>query len=187
MTRRVILASASPRRADLLRAAGGSFRVVAANVDETPTQGVEAPEQIVLELARRKALAVSGDYPEEVVLAADTLVALDASVLGQPADGAEATDMLQSLAGRSHFVHTGMAVACQGKLLADRASSSEVFMASLTPDAISAYVATGLWQGKAGGYGIQDEALPARLLRGRRDTVMGLDCEAALALLSPYI
>lgn len=168
----VVLASASPRRAELLRAAGVDFIVRPAQVDESVQDGEEARDY-VLRLAIEKAQAVPR-VNTEVVLAADTTVVLDDEVLGKPADEADAVRMLQRLAGRSHEVLTGVCVAVHDVLDA-RVATTAVQFAAMSDDEIAWYVASGEPMDKAGAYGIQGRA--SRFvtgIRGSYSNVVGL-------------
>jgi septum formation protein len=181
---RVVLASASPRRRALLEGAGFDVEVVAADVDETPVSG-EPPVVMVGRLARAKAAAV-GPRPGVVVVAADTTVDLDGRSLGKPADLAEAAAMLRSLAGRSHLVHTGVAV------LSSSGSSQVVVTTQVTfgpvdETAVAWYVATSEPYDKAGGYAVQ--GLAARFVAGivgSLTNVIGLPVEETIGLVRTH-
>jgi septum formation protein len=147
----LVLASQSPRRAELLRQAGISFEVRVANIDENRMPG-ESPADYVRRLALAKARAVARDG--ETVLGADTVVVAGGAVLGKPADAAEARRMLELLSGRAHQVLTGIAIVRDGQTIADCASTS-VWFSPLRPEEIDAYVASGEPMDKAGGYAIQ--------------------------------
>lgn len=149
---RVVLASGSPRRLELLRRIGLEPVVRVADIDETP-QSEETPEGTVARLARAKAHAVERS-DDDLVVAADTEVVLDQRVLGKPADPAAATAMLRSLAGRSHCVVTGLHV-LRGSTEAAAVEETTVHVRPLTHAEVDAYVATGEPFGKAGGYAIQ--------------------------------
>jgi len=153
--RRLILASASPRRRELLAQAGFSFVVHPADVNEDPLPG-EEPLAYVVRLARAKAEAVYAQLndPESLVLGADTTVTLDGHILAKPVDAADAARMLRMLSGRTHRVITGVAVAgARGTEVA--AEVTGVRFVALSDDEIAAYVATGEPMDKAGAYGIQ--------------------------------
>jgi len=169
-----LLASRSPRRSALLRAAGIAFEAgPAPDVDETPPAGLAA-EEVARLLAERKARAAAARSPGRVVISADTVVALGTRLLGTPVDAAEAERMLAALAGREHLVATGVAVARDGRLLSDVARA-RVRFEPLGPEAIRAYVATGEPLDKAGAYALQGGAQAfARLVEGEADTVVGL-------------
>ena len=151
----MILASASPRRMDILRQAGFAFTVCPQDVDETAHEG-EHPCALVERLARTKAAACAVSYGEdETIVAADTIVwDEDGHVLGKPANGSEATEMLRTLSGRRHHVSTGVAVSAKG-VLTSFVETTDVWFFPLTDDEIAAYVATGDPLDKAGAYGYQ--------------------------------
>lgn len=153
---RLVLASRSPRRAELLRAAGIPFVVRAADIDETPRAG-EPPRDYVLRMAEEKARAVAA-ADSEFVLAADTTVVLGTEILGKPADAADATRMLMALAGQSHNVLTGICLMQRGKCRALDMASTAVRFGMMTPRDIRAYVASGEPMDKAGAYAIQGAA-----------------------------
>ena len=169
----LILASKSPRRQALLAALGLTFTVNAADVDGTPLPG-EAPDALVYRLCRAKAQAVAVRQPHAVVLAADTLVALDGRLLGKPADPAEATEMLAALRDRTHQVYTAVCVAHAGEQRA-RLAISHVTMRPYSDDEIAAYVASGDPLDKAGAYAIQHPLFsPVAGWTGCYTSIMGL-------------
>ena len=150
----IILASASPRRTQLLRLLGIAHEVDAAHgVDERPLPG-EAPEALAVRLARAKALGVAPRHPGIPVLAADTVVVLEDEILGKPEDATAAERMLRRLAGRTHDVVTAVALAVDGNVSAD-VDRTRVRFRSLSPELIRDYVATGEPLDKAGSYGLQ--------------------------------
>ena len=161
----IVLASASPRRQELLRNAGIAFVVQAADIDETPLAG-ESARECAERLAREKALAVWRGRPHDVVLGADTVVVVDEIILGKPADADDAARMLQMLSGRVHAVITGVCVVRavaggQGPGASKTETGSEttlVTMNSLSDAEILDYVATGEPMDKAGAYAIQGMA-----------------------------
>jgi septum formation protein len=153
---RIVLASASPRRAELLRAAGFDFIVRPADVDESPEPGEDA-RALVRRVASAKAAAVEGDDPADIVLGADTVVVLDGVILGKPRDDREAAAMLSRLSGRAHDVLTGIALR-QGPRLVVEVEETRVFFADIGEDEIARYVASGEPSDKAGAYGIQGRA-----------------------------
>jgi septum formation protein len=166
----LILASASPRRAEILTAAGITFtRSAAAGIDESLLPG-ERPRDYVTRLARQKAEAVAGD----LVLAADTTVVVDDELLGKPADAVEAAAMLRRLSGRAHEVITGICLRSSHGAIVD-AESTRVWVAPLTEDEIAAYVSSGEPMDKAGAYGIQGLASKfVERIEGCYFNVMGL-------------
>ena len=153
---RLILASGSPRRRQLLAEAGYLFDVVASDVDESDVPAGLHPGDVAELLAVRKAQAVAEQFPDAVVLGADTVVAYGSKMLGKPADAADARLMLQTLGGTAHSVITGVAVVVRSRDWVRHARVlSAVHMRQLTADEIDRYIATNDWQGKAGGYGIR--------------------------------
>jgi septum formation protein len=172
----LILASASPRRRELLGGLGLRFTVRAAEIDETPRPG-EAPDVYVLRLAREKAWAAA--RPGELVLAADTSVVIDGEILGKPRDDADAACMLRLLSGREHEVLTGVAVvetagSGEGRV-ASGVDRTAVRMAPLTAEEIAWYVATGEPRDKAGAYAIQGlGSLWIDAVSGNYSNVVGL-------------
>ena len=154
---RVILASASPRRAELLRAAGIEVDVRPADVDESVQPG-ETPERYASRVALAKARAISLQAPERFVLGADTVVVVDDRILGKPTDSADARGMLRALSGRSHIVITAV-ILIRGAGLREVVDAgverTAVEFAPLTSDEIDWYAATGEPMDKAGGYAIQ--------------------------------
>ena len=150
----LILASASPRRAELLRNAGIEFTVVPSNIPEEPQPG-EDPVTMALRLAREKAREVFRKNPEKFVLSADTVVVVDHQMLAKPENSDDAVRMLRLLSGRTHEVVTGVCLVGPGKNEDVRAEKTRVTFNPVAEDEIRAYVATGDPMDKAGGYGIQ--------------------------------
>jgi septum formation protein len=172
---RLVLASGSPRRRELLASLGLEFEVRPVDLDETPRPG-EHPEAYVARLARAKAAAAL--RPGELVLAADTVVVLDGELLGKPSDPAAARAMLGRLAGREHTVHTGVELAedtGSGARRAGAVATSRVRIAPMEEATIAWYVATGEPLDKAGAYAIQDlGALFVETVDGNYTNVVGL-------------
>lgn len=176
-----VLASASPRRRALLAQVGLTPEIAPAEVDETPLPG-EAPMTYALRVATSKAAA--GSHEGRVVLAADTVVALDGEIMQKAATAEEAVGMLERLAGRTHTVHTAVVVRDdRGSATSDIVSTAVRFRA-LSPETIQRYVATKEPMDKAGAYGIQGGggALVAEV-RGSYTNVVGLPVEETLRLL----
>jgi nucleoside triphosphate pyrophosphatase len=173
-----VLASASPRRADLLRLVGLSFVTAPANIDETPRPG-EPPDVVAIRLAREKALALATPATPCLVVAADTLVVVAGEILGKPADAAEARRFVRRLAGRTHEVITGLAVrACPEESVATEGAISRVTFAPLSDEEIDWYVATGEGLDKAGGYALQGVgSLFITSVEGSYTNVIGLPLE----------
>ena len=179
-----ILASASPRRQSLLRDAGYEFDVDPADIDETAPPGL-LPSKVALHLAEQKAKAVAARHPEEVVLAADTVVAFGDTLLGKPNDAAHARKMLQLLGGTTHLVITGVCVMRQSPpFFKSTRVMSAVKMRFLTPNEIDRYIESKEWEGKAGGYGIQDRDPFVVRQSGSHTNIVGLPMSAARQLLA---
>ncbi|MFZ0795073.1 MAG: Maf family protein [Candidatus Korobacteraceae bacterium] len=152
----LILASASPRRSQLLRHAGIAFTVTAADVPEEPLSN-ETPLKYARRLAHDKALAVFVSHPEDVVLGADTVVVVDEHLLEKPTDAEDAARMLRLLSGRAHQVITGVCVLAEG-FERSEAEVTQVTFSQLSGDEIADYVRTGEPMDKAGAYAIQGMA-----------------------------
>jgi septum formation protein len=151
---RVILASASPRRRELLTLIGVPHEVRPADIDETHRPG-EQPREYAERLAREKACAIDAlDALDVVTIGSDTIVVVDGDILGKPRDRAHAAEMLRRLSGRSHVVMTGVAVRWNGRI-ASGVEQVGVTFRSLRPDEIERYIDTGEPMDKAGAYGIQ--------------------------------
>jgi septum formation protein len=180
---RLILASASPRRAELLRAAGYEFDIVVADVDERARDG-ETPAEYVRRLAAEKSAAAMTLDGELVVLGADTTVVVDGEILGKPRDDGEAAAMLRRLAGRRHEVLTGVSIR-RGAHEVGRVESTAVWFSPLTTEDIAWYVASGEGRDKAGGYAIQ--GLASRFIPridGSHANVVGLPVSTVADLLA---
>jgi septum formation protein len=181
----IILASASPRRRELLGRLGLPFTIVPGDIDETPPAGL-APTDVALYLARAKAAVIATRHPDQVVLGADTVVAINTpkpTMLEKPGDAAEATWMLQTLRGRWHQVSTGIAVVHGGATLSD-VVTADVLMGDYSDEEIASYIASGEPYDKAGGYAVQ--GLGGRLVaavRGSELTVVGLPLHRVAQLL----
>jgi septum formation protein len=181
----LVLASASPRRAELLRLAGYVFTTSQADLDETPYPG-EAADVYVRRLAEAKAAAVAAGHPGAVVLGADTTVVVDGDILGKPADAADAAAMLTRLQGRAHDVYTGVAVTGPAGV-ESAVARTQVWFAKMTPAEIAGYVATGEPMDKAGAYGIQGQAsCYVTRIDGSHPNVMGLPVDLVHRLFAPY-
>jgi septum formation protein len=181
---RLVLASGSARRLDLLRQIGLEPALIEApDIDETP-QKDETPRLLVARLAREKARAVAGRHPDAFVLAADTVVAVGRRVLNKPDDEADARRMLALMSGRAHRVLTGVAVVAPAGRLAERISETRVRFKRLSQPEIAAYLASGEWIGKAGAYGVQGRAGAFMMtLSGSYTSVVGLPLYETKALL----
>jgi septum formation protein len=170
---RLVLASGSPRRRELLSGLGVAFDVRASDVDEETAE--RDPVRVAEGLALRKARAVAaGGEPDAVVLGSDTVVALERELLGKPVDAGEARAMLRALRGREHLVVTGVAVVAGGRVAADHARAA-VTMRDYGDEEVEAFIASGAPFDKAGGYAIQDAALhPVAHTDGCECGVIGL-------------
>ena len=179
---RIVLASASPRRQELLRRIGlTDFDVRVPQTEERCAAGL-SPEETVIRISREKSLAVAS-VPDEIVITADTMVFLDDRSLGKPADEAEALSMLRALQGRRHTVCTGVTVR-QGERLLSRARSTGVWFRPACDEELRAYIAGGEPLDKAGAYGVQGQgALLVERIDGDFFNVMGLPvCTLGLML-----
>ena len=171
--RHLILASGSPRRRQLLELIGVSFAVLPADVDETPLAG-EDPVAYASRAARDKALEVAASHPGRLVLGADTVVEIDQEILGKPASEDDAASMLRRLSGRSHLVHTALALVI-GDTAHEVVDTAQVQFTDLTEEIIRWYVATGEPMDKAGAYAIQGlGGLLVARVEGSPNTVIGL-------------
>lgn len=151
---KIILASASPRRRELLTQIGISFTIQKAEKEETVTTSV--PSEAVKELALQKAREVAEKYPADVVIGADTIVAANGQILGKPKDAEDAIQMLRMLQGGSHEVITGVAILLNnGEKLINFAETTRVHVFPMTEEQICSYVESGEPMDKAGSYGIQ--------------------------------
>jgi septum formation protein len=184
MPPRLVLASASPRRAELLRAAGLPFEVLVTDVDESARPG-EPPSSYVRRLAAQKsaaALAILKD-PSVIVLGADTTVVVDDAILAKPADDADAAAMLRRMSGRAHQVLTGISLR-RGAQEVGRVESTTVYFAKLSDADVAWYVGSGEGRDKAGAYAIQ--GLASRFIpriEGSYSNVVGLPVTAVVDLL----
>ena len=179
---RLVLASASPRRAELLSSAGFAFDVAAADVDETPRDG-ETPRQYALRVSRDKAAAIQDRFPDDAILGADTVVVAGARLLGKPAGAADAARMLALLSGTTHVVNTAVVLRVGGTV-AEEMAETRVEFCRLSSAEIDWYVGTGEPDGKAGGYAIQGRA--ARFvtsIAGSWSNVVGLPVDAVYRML----
>ena len=185
----LVLASASPRRRELLAMTGIPFIIDAPEVDERCELGAR---EAVAELARRKAEAGAVMHPGKVILASDTLVAIDDQPLGKPVDEADAFRMLRSLSGRWHHVYTGVCVIDRDGGVHTDVDATAVHFCPMTDEEIRAYIATGEPMDKAGSYALQGIAgLWVDMIEGSSSNVIGLPltltrrllCEAGLRVL----
>ncbi len=180
----IILASASPRRREILELAGVPFMVCPAAEEKSPD--TMDPAQYALQSARAKCEAVAAQYPDRVVLGADTVVAVDGRILGKPKTEQEAVDMLLSLGGRTHQVVTGVWV-CSPARCDGFTDSAAVAFYPITAVEAKAYVATGEPMDKAGAYGIQGYGMRfVRGIAGDFYTIMGLSGAKVLRFLKDF-
>ncbi len=173
--RRIVLASGSPRRRDLISLLGLPFVIKAVDVDELALDG-EPPDELVRRLSRAKARAIVAVRADEVVVAADTVVAVNGQVLGKPADADDAARMLQLLRGREHHVYSGICVwhPPSGRMVTEL-SDSRVWMRPYTDEEIARYIDSGDPLDKSGAYAIQHPAFdPVARVEGCGLGVMGL-------------
>jgi septum formation protein len=179
----LILASTSPRRRELISVLGIPFRVVApVGVDETPLDG-ESPRELACRLAAEKARSVDGDP----VVAADTVVEVDGDILGKPADADDARRMLRRLSGRTHLVHTGVAVRSGDRVGVDVVTTSVRFV-PLSPKAIEWYLETGEPFDKAGAYAVQGAGgVFVEGIEGSVSNVVGLPLATVVAMLGTRV
>ncbi len=178
----LLLASASPRRADLLRSAGFVFGIEAVDIDERPLRD-EDPSACVLRLARLKASAAALRHPDDIVIGADTVVVIDGEILGKPSDDVQAAEMLAQLSGRCHQVMTGVSVRA-GSREVSSVERTRVWFLPLTASDIAWYVASGEPRGKAGAYAVQ--GLASRFIdriEGSYSNVVGLPVASVCQLL----
>jgi len=179
----VVLASSSPRRRELLALVGIAHRVRPADIDETVGEG-ELPEPHAQRLANEKAAVVAREHPNELVIAADTIVVLDGVILGKPRSDDEARSMLSKLSGRTHTVVTAMACCLEGRT-ASGVETVEVTFRELSSAEIDAYVETREPMDKAGSYGIQGYgATIVRRIDGDYFAVMGLSLVRLVELMN---
>lgn len=170
----MILASKSPRRQELLRVISREFRVIPAVGEEIIPEGT-SPEEAVLILSRQKAEEIYASYRNELIISADTVVAIDGKILGKPHNEEHAFEMLKTLSGRVHTVYTGVCVIFPNGDKENFAERTDVEFYPLTDREIRDYIATGEPMDKAGAYGIQEKgALLVKRIDGDFYNVMGL-------------
>ena len=180
----IILASASPRRKELLTTAGVEFEVLVSEADETIPEGT-APRDAAMMTAEKKALAVA-ENRDGIVIGADTIVVIDGKILGKPKDEADAFGMLRLLSGREHEVITGVCIT-DGEKTEKFAQVSKVRFYDLTDDEITAYVATKECNDKAGAYGIQGKGcVLVESIEGDYFNIVGLPVAATVRALKKF-
>lgn len=176
---RLVLASVSARRRELLTLMGLAFEVAPSGIEEATREG-ESPGEHVLRLAKQKAQALSAHYPDSWIMGADTIVVLDEEILGKPGAATEAREMLRKLSGREHQVYTGFALARKEiDLLEGGVVRSSVFFKNISEEEINRYVRTEEPYDKAGGYALQGRgAFFINKINGSYTNVIGLPlCE----------
>ncbi len=170
---RVILASGSPRRSEILRELGFDFEIHKPEIDETRLAN-ESPENLCLRLSRLKAQSVARDFANELVIAADTIVVIDCEILGKPKDKSDALRMLRKLQGREHEVMTGLSICESGKIISC-VEHSFVKFRDLSDSEMRAYISTNEGDDKAGAYAVQGKgAFLIEQVRGDFHNVVGL-------------
>ena len=187
--RRIVLASRSPRRLELAQAEGWIVTVAAppemAEAEQPPQAPAESLEAYVVRLAGAKAAAVAATGITGTLVACDTLSEVEGQILGQPTDAEHARQMLLLFSGRRHRVVTGVCVwQCPELPPLSATAESLLEMGPLTPEFLDWYLASGLWRGKAGACGFQDERLPLALVQGSPSNVVGLPVETLSQLLA---
>jgi septum formation protein len=184
MTNALILASASPRRVDLLKQIGVTpDKIIPAAIDETPLKG-ELPRALAVRLAIEKAQAVAAQNPGAFVLAADTTVACGRWILEKPADADEARAFLERLSGRRHHVYGGIALIAPSGKLTSRLVDTIVQFKRLSAREIENYLASGQWRGVAGGYAIQGQAGAfVKCIGGSYSNIVGLSLYDTMIML----
>ncbi len=184
--KKIILASASPRRRELLNVAGVEFEVLVSEADETVPEGT-APKDAAMMTAEKKALAVAEKCTDCVVIGADTIVVIGDKILGKPGDEADAAAMLRLLSGKEHEVITGVCIT-DGVKTERFAQVSKVRFYELTEDEIAAYVATKEPMDKAGSYGIQGRGcVLVESIEGDYFNIVGLPVAATVRALRRFI
>ena len=181
---RIILASKSPRRVDILRQVGVNFEVMPANIDESVNSSL-SPERAVVEISKRKAKSIAEMVKDEnaFIISADTVVSVDGEIIGKPKDTEDAKSILHKLSARTHYVFTGFTICTHGKMYSESVKT-EVDFRHLTDDEIELYVDSHEPDDKAGAYAIQERgAVFVKEIRGDYYNVIGLPicrlCEAA--------
>lgn len=187
MQTKIILASGSPRRRELLSQIGLSFEVIPSDVDEIVV-GAFSPIERVMELAKRKCIDVARAHPDALVIGADTIVVFEGDVLGKPGSNEIALEMLKRLNGRSHEVITGVSFACvKQDFCKEIATHTEVTFHSLSEQLMAAYVATGEPLDKAGGYGIQGKGIAlVKSISGSYSNIVGLPLEQVVLMVREF-
>lgn len=182
---RFILASASPRRKEILSNAGFDFEIIVSDADENISEDL-TPEKTVEELAERKAMSVWESNKDAVVFGCDTVVAIDGKILGKPTDDNDAFNMLRMLSGKVHTVSTGVCI-CSAEKVSVFSNTTRVEFYPLSDETIKSYIATGECADKAGAYGIQGYgSVLVKEIKGDYFSVMGLPVSQASRVLSEF-
>ena len=182
---RFVLASASPRRKEILENAGFTFEIIVSDADENIKDSL-TPSETVEELAKRKALAVWDKNKDAVVFGCDTVVAIDGKILGKPKDDDEAFSMIKMLSGRAHTVSTGVCICAENKISVF-SNITEVEFYELSDETIRSYIATGEGRDKAGSYGIQGYGcVLIKEIKGDYFSVMGLPVSQSARVLADF-
>ena len=183
--RRFILASASPRRKEILENAGFTFDIIVSDADENITEDL-TPSETVEEIAKRKALSVWEENKDAVVFGCDTVVAVDGKILGKPKDDEDAFDMIKMLSGKVHTVSTGVCICAEDKISVF-SNTTEVEFYPLSDETIRSYIATGEGRDKAGSYGIQGYGcVLIKEIKGDYFSVMGLPVSQSARVLADF-
>lgn len=183
--RRFILASASPRRKEILEKAGYSFEIIVSDADENIIEDL-SPEKTVEVLAERKALSVWESNRDSVVFGCDTVVAIDGKILGKPTDDEDAFNMLKMLSGRTHTVSTGVCICSEDKTEVF-SNTTQVEFYPLSDETIRSYIASGEGKDKAGSYGIQGYGcVLVKEIKGDYFSVMGLPVSQSSRVLADF-
>jgi septum formation protein len=179
LTHPFILASASPRREELLHAVGLTFKILPGHIDETYLEG-ESPRAHVKRLSKKKAAVIAAKYPDALVLGADTIVVIDGQILGKPKNKKQAREMLQQLSNRRHTVFTGFTIACvKNGVSKTKVVRSGVQFKEISPEEMNWYVDCDEPYDKAGGYAVQGKGSSfIKSISGSYTNVIGLPlCE----------
>jgi septum formation protein len=181
----LVLASGSPRRRELLAAAGYTFRVVVPDESiEAQIEGSLEPAAYVVEASFRKAQSVATCLNDEVVIAADTVAVMDGIIIGKPRDVDHARQILSAMRGRLHLVLTGITVwNCQTNQHTSHVETTQLQMAPISDSDLQRYLESGQWEGKAGAFGYQDDNDWLLILKGLETNVVGLPIERLPVLL----
>jgi septum formation protein len=184
----LILASQSPRRRELLAEAGYSFIVIPPSASAEPEElGREQPEELVVRLARQKAADVAARIEHGIVIGCDTVVECCGQILGKPKNRGHARQMLHLLRGREHRVYSGLAlIRCPQHEVRTGVEVTQLFMHPIPDGQIEQYLDSGLWEGKAGAFGLQDRLGWIEIRQGSESNVVGLPLELLERLLDGW-